>query len=154
MARALTASLTKRSPLLRALAFVPAGLSVLLFDLAGAVYWAVRGGRSWDNAEPHTPTGKLRPVEHEPFTQMRLDILDPHLIPPSAPRLYIFSEPGLDDLVPAEDVLEHIAEARDAGVSSIEVKRTGAGHVGHLRADPEGYWEAVRRLWSRDVTTV
>lgn len=141
MARAVTANIA--SPFLRALAYVPSGLTVLIFKFLAL--------RSFIRL--HLPFGRahVRDSERgrEPFAQMWADLINPSLIPPSAPRLYFYSTPDL--LVPSEDVEEHIAQARKAGVTSITtLKSDRAAHVSHMRLDPVNYWASVRKLWMRE----
>ena len=129
LARSFTAGI--KSPILRALLYVPAGLTVFLFKAVGFRRWLL-------------PFGSR---EKEPFSQMRDDLLNPTLIPLTAPRLYFYSMSDL--LVSGETVEEHIEEAREVGVMTILTKRDDkAAHVSHLRVDPIGYWAAVRKLWA------
>jgi pimeloyl-ACP methyl ester carboxylesterase len=84
----------------------------------------------------------------EPFALVQEHLTDPTLIPPCAPRLYIYSTP--DQLVPVQDVEAHIERAKAKGVKSITVlKDETSGHVDHLRRDPVAYWETIRKLWAR-----
>jgi len=129
LARSFTAGI--KSPILRALLYIPAGLTVFLFKAVGLRRWLL----------PFGSRGK------EPFLQMRGDLLNPTLIPLTAPRLYFYSMS--DPLVSGETVEQHIEEARQVGVTTILTKRDDrAAHVNHLGVDPIGYWAAVRKLWA------
>ena len=66
-------------------------------------------------------------------------------ITPSTPRLYIYSSSDKITLHPAIEA--HIAQAKQAGLNVMAEKFEGSSHVGHMRKDPERYWEAVKRLW-------
>lgn len=77
---------------------------------------------------------------------MRADLVDPALIPPSAPRLYVYSTN--DEMVGWKDVEQHVSAARESGVKRVLVKRDEkAGHVNHLKVDAFGYWAVVRKLF-------
>ncbi|KAF8323922.1 hypothetical protein DL93DRAFT_2049307, partial [Clavulina sp. PMI_390] len=130
MARAVTASIS--SPIIRSLAYVPAAMTSFIFGVLSVVR--------------NVPViGKYLPPE--PFSQLWADLVDPKLIAPSAPRLYVYSMADL--LVYGQDVEKHIAQAHAAGIKNITVRRSEtAAHVSHMRVDPAGYWEAVRRLWT------
>jgi hypothetical protein len=58
-------------------------------------------------------------------------------------RCYVYS--GSDDLVSADDVEEHVAEAVAKGWSVEKERFDGTPHVGHMRADPVRYWGIVSR---------
>lgn len=81
------------------------------------------------------------------FVEMRNNLIDPTLIPNSAPRLYFYSTPDL--LIPPKDVEEHIEQAKSiGGVRTIVVKKhETAPHVSQMRLGPQVYWESVRNLW-------
>jgi len=129
LARSFTAGI--KSPILRSLFYVPAGLTVFLFKVVGLRWWLL-------------PFGSR---EKEPCSQMWDDLLNPTLIPLTTPRLYFYSMSDL--LVSGETVEEHVEEAREVGVMTILTKRDDqAAHVSHLRVDPVGYWAAVRKLWA------
>ncbi|EFW98914.1 duf829 domain containing protein [Grosmannia clavigera kw1407] len=62
-------------------------------------------------------------------------------------RVYLYSIE--DQLVSAEDVEEHAAEARAQGFTVTRmVLFPESGHVTHARTDPERYWRAVQEAWS------
>ena len=129
LARSFTTGIKSR--ILRALLYIPAGLTVLLFKALALRPWLPFGSR-----------------EKEPFSQMRDDLMDPVLIPLTAPRLYIYSMS--DPLVPGQSVEEYIERHREAGITTIVTKRDDrAAHVSHLRLDPSGYWQAIHSLWRR-----
>lgn len=96
---------------------------------------------------------------HPPiFRELRETLNTPDLLPTvtprtdaaATPRLYIYSDG--DRVTPAHEVEEHIREARARGFD-VDAERFGATpHVAHMRADPERYWRAVVRLWTRVVS--
>lgn len=86
-------------------------------------------------------------MRKDAFIQMREDLLDPALIPLDAPRYYIYSMG--DRLVPGYQVEHHLEDAREKGVKNITIHEDNAAHVSHLRNDPAGYWDSVRKLWFR-----
>lgn len=170
MARALTDPLHRASkPFLAKLLFVPAGLTVYFARLAALFQPRPDGLLSSSSQE------KKNRREKWPFAQIRTDLLDASIIPSSSRRLYIYTEPrsGIDRLVPGEDVEEHVRELKQVlhpGVVDIETgestkayedggKEEGlvetrvdkAVHVGHMREDPEGYWNAVRSFWDQSL---
>jgi len=71
-------------------------------------------------------------------------------ITPSTPRLYIYS--SSDKITPYAAVEAHVNEAKLVGLNVITDKFEGSSHVGHMRKDPERYWEAVKHLWDKTAT--
>ncbi|EIN09237.1 hypothetical protein PUNSTDRAFT_134400 [Punctularia strigosozonata HHB-11173 SS5] len=67
--------------------------------------------------------------------------------PSASPRLYIFSDK--DHVVPAYSVVNHMNEAKARGLHVDHERYERSSHVSHLRVDPERYWAAVSRLWSK-----
>ncbi|KAF8151945.1 hypothetical protein K438DRAFT_1943420 [Mycena galopus ATCC 62051] len=87
-----------------------------------------------------------------PFTVLRNGLQQPELIPfadKRTPRLYIYSKE--DQIVQAASVEEHVAEARELGLSTDVEVFHGSSHVAHLRADPVRYWDVITKHWSRAV---
>ncbi|EOD48000.1 putative duf829 domain protein [Neofusicoccum parvum UCRNP2] len=80
--------------------------------------------------------------------QMRDVLNDPDHLAPAAPRTYAFS--AADAIILAADVEEHAAEAEGAkGLSVRRVVFEGSPHVGHMRQEPERYWEMVAMAWEK-----
>ncbi|KZT02020.1 uncharacterized protein LAESUDRAFT_730733 [Laetiporus sulphureus 93-53] len=71
--------------------------------------------------------------------------------PKATPRLYICSD--ADKVTPQEEVLTHYEEALTKGFDVTVEKFAGSPHVAHARSDPERYWNAIRRLWAKAVTS-
>lgn len=60
-------------------------------------------------------------------------------------RLYLYSDG--DELVQSSSVEDHIRDMKELGYN---VKSRNFGktrHVGHMRANPELYWEEVQEIW-------
>ncbi|KAJ3793153.1 hypothetical protein GGU11DRAFT_812117 [Lentinula aff. detonsa] len=65
------------------------------------------------------------------------------------PRMYVCSKK--DDLIPIDQVEEHVQEAIRRGLNArIEVYEN-TPHVAHARRYPERYWGAVKALWASAV---
>ncbi|OJD33155.1 uncharacterized protein BKCO1_3300084 [Diplodia corticola] len=64
-----------------------------------------------------------------------------------APRLYVYS--SADAVILAPDVEEHAAEAEGKGWVVERAVFEGSAHVGHMRLEPERYWELVATAWER-----
>ncbi|KAJ3725695.1 hypothetical protein DFJ43DRAFT_1041491 [Lentinula guzmanii] len=65
------------------------------------------------------------------------------------PRMYVCSKK--DELVPFEEIEEHVKEAKGRGLNaSIEIY-DDTPHVAHARKYPERYWGAVKDLWAAAV---
>ncbi|GAM40587.1 indole-diterpene biosynthesis protein [Talaromyces pinophilus] len=87
----------------------------------------------------------------DPLAYTRKTILDPEFIVARTQQeriksCYIYSD--ADELVPWKDVEEHAALASTSTHANrvVELEKfTGTPHVGHMRADPERYWEIVTR---------
>lgn len=87
----------------------------------------------------------------DPLAYTRKAILDPEFVVAGTPEeriktCYIYSD--ADELVPWKDVEEHAALASRSthGNRVVQLEKfTGTPHVGHMRADPERYWEVVGR---------
>lgn len=84
----------------------------------------------------------------DPLAYTRKAILDPEFVAAGTPAektktCYIYSD--ADELVPWKDVEEHAALAsKHSRVVHLE-KFIGTPHVGHMRADPERYWNLIQR---------
>ncbi|KAJ3899200.1 hypothetical protein F5879DRAFT_977714 [Lentinula edodes] len=65
------------------------------------------------------------------------------------PRMYICSKK--DELIPVEQVEEHVKEARYRGLNAKIVVYEDTPHVAHARRYPEQYWGAVKDLWVQAV---
>ncbi|KAG6002627.1 hypothetical protein E4U21_002933 [Claviceps maximensis] len=68
-----------------------------------------------------------------------------HLESIDARRLYLYGRE--DDLIPWEDIEQHLAETRRLGWEVDAEVFEGSGHVGHMRLHPEQYWGTVGRSW-------
>jgi hypothetical protein len=92
------------------------------------------------------------------YTEMRMALQQVELLPnvsdkdadaKAAPRLYFYSP--RDRMTLFADVERHIAEARHLGFDVDVEKYDDTSHVGHMRADPDRYWQAVSRVWAKSV---
>lgn len=72
-------------------------------------------------------------------------LLDPKLVPNSAHRLFFYST--TDEMVGWEDVEDSVAQWRRAGCSCTTEMFDNSRHVGHMRMDPERYWNAIGKAW-------
>ncbi|RAO67088.1 uncharacterized protein BHQ10_003100 [Talaromyces amestolkiae] len=84
----------------------------------------------------------------DPLAYTRKAILDPDFIVAGTPAekvkmCYIYSD--TDELVPWKDVEDHAALAsKRSRIVHLE-KFIGTPHVGHMRVDPERYWDLIER---------
>lgn len=61
-------------------------------------------------------------------------------------RAYLYSHG--DAIIPAQDVEEHAAEARQLGFTVWRMAAfPNSAHVAHARADPPRYWRTIRETW-------
>src|SRR5271156_4368583 len=60
-------------------------------------------------------------------------------------RLYIYS--NNDALTSKEAVETHLADVKTKGLDSRSVNFGETKHVGHMRANPDLYWEEVMKVW-------
>jgi len=66
-------------------------------------------------------------------------------------RLYLYSDK--DEMVQSEDVQMHVQQATDMGYLG-KARNFGASpHVGHMRANPEMYWEEIAKAWKEKMHT-
>ena len=72
-------------------------------------------------------------------------IQDPRLFPTSAQRLFLYST--TDEMVGWQDVEDSVARWRRAGCSCTTEMFDKSPHVGHMRIDPERYWNAIAEAW-------
>jgi hypothetical protein len=68
---------------------------------------------------------------------------------PGTRRLYLYSD--ADDLVQKESVESHVREMKDLGYNVRSRNFGSTRHVGHMRANPELYWQEVLGVW-KDYT--
>ncbi|KAJ3809428.1 hypothetical protein F5876DRAFT_43846, partial [Lentinula aff. lateritia] len=61
------------------------------------------------------------------------------------PRMYVCSKK--DDLIPIDQIEEHVKEARRRGLNAKIEMYEDTPHVAHARSYPERYWGAVKDLW-------
>lgn len=61
------------------------------------------------------------------------------------PRMYVCSKK--DDLIPIDQIEEHVKEARRRGLNVKIEMYEDTPHVAHARSYPERYWGAVKDLW-------
>ncbi|OMP84217.1 Transmembrane protein 53 [Diplodia seriata] len=80
-------------------------------------------------------------------TSMRDVLNDAAYVCAEAPRLYVYS--SADAVILAGDVEEHAEEARARGLRVERAVFEGSAHVGHMRMEPERYWELVATAWER-----
>lgn len=76
---------------------------------------------------------------------VREEMNDTNLISNTARRCYLYSEK--DDIIGWKDVEEHAIDAARKGWAVTLVKFQGSSHVGHLKQDPEKYWNAIENTW-------
>ncbi|THU94893.1 hypothetical protein K435DRAFT_860068 [Dendrothele bispora CBS 962.96] len=89
------------------------------------------------------------------FTRLKNGLAAPSILPwfdQSTPRLYIYSRQ--DEMVPFDEVREHVAHVREAGLNVREEAFENSPHVAHARTDPPRYWNAVQELWSSAVAVM
>jgi len=75
---------------------------------------------------------------------------DPKMSDTSAKRLYLYSKE--DDIIHWADIEKHAADARQKGWSVSAELFEGTPHVGHMRAHPEQYWNAIAKAWEEVVS--
>lgn len=116
------------SPLLPSAA-VPKAIGTVAIYVVTGVLWAVS-----------------RATDDNLVEKLRADLNDPGLFGAGGMgRLYVYSR--ADEVVGAEDVEAHAAEAAKGGWKVAKESYVGSGHVGHMVQDGERYWGAIRGLW-------
>lgn len=70
---------------------------------------------------------------------------DGRLLRKQAPRTYAYS--AADAIIMAQDVEDHAREAEGGGLVVRREVFEGTPHVGHMRKEPERYWEMVAVAW-------
>lgn len=79
------------------------------------------------------------------ITRIRRQLNDQTLFDPEVPRLYIYSR--ADQLVPYQDVKDHVQDAKQNGYSNThELVFEASGHCAHAMTHKDRYWEAVESL--------
>ena len=92
------------------------------------------------------------------FEELRQTYLEADILPSissanqASPRLYVYSKK--DKMTLAKHVESHIKEAELLGLDVTVEVFEDTPHVAHARQDPERYWGAVRKVWSRAVQQV
>ena len=89
-----------------------------------------------------------------PFERMRSELNKGQVLPwttEETPRLYIYSD--TDKLVNHKHVAEHIANAKELGLNVRGEYFKGSPHVAHARADPDRYWDAIRKVWVEAIVS-
>lgn len=71
----------------------------------------------------------------------RRQLLDPAFLPPSVPRVYLYSK--ADRLVLWQDVADHAQAARDKGIEVHEVVFERSAHVSHVMESDTKYWQYI-----------
>ncbi|KAL6823243.1 DUF829 domain-containing protein [Trichoderma camerunense] len=74
-------------------------------------------------------------------------VINPYYETKDTRHLYIYSED--DDIIPYQDIEEHIAQARKRGYKSDNHMFKGSGHVRHMQMFNEEYWGAIGTSWNR-----
>jgi hypothetical protein len=80
---------------------------------------------------------------------LKTSLNNPRLFPwidAHTPRLYVYSKK--DELVPWEEVEEHVSQAKALGINVKAEVFAQSPHVGHARMDPAKYWSAVGEAWA------
>jgi hypothetical protein len=121
----------------RSIAAMSVGLpQFILFRLIGYIIMHMMCAAMW--------------IGHHIFKQenavslIRRQLVDPTLFTISAPRVYIYSK--TDKMVGWKDVEYNAHLAKQAGYKVRTELYESSTHVGHLRDDPERYWNAVRGI--------
>lgn len=86
---------------------------------------------------------------------LKAELSNPRLLPwtsQQTPRLYVYSQK--DDMVPWDEVQEHVEEEKVLGLNIRTEAFKDSPHVAHARTDPVRYWGAVKRLWDDAVLLV
>ncbi|RAK95609.1 uncharacterized protein BO80DRAFT_429715 [Aspergillus ibericus CBS 121593] len=73
------------------------------------------------------------------------DLNDPSLFGTEARRLYLYSL--TDGMIPWEDVVGHMDEAREKGYSVLGVSFEDSRHCGLVMGNEMRYWNAIQRAW-------
>lgn len=63
----------------------------------------------------------------------------------TARRCYLYSD--TDDIIGWNDVEDHAIDAARKGWVVTSVKFEGSRHVGHIKQDPERYWDTIEKTW-------
>lgn len=80
--------------------------------------------------------------------RLKATLSSPRLLPwltVATPRLYMYSP--LDDMIPAEEVEAHAADAQRRGLYVRRELFAESSHVSHARMYPERYWAVVTEAW-------
>jgi hypothetical protein len=80
-----------------------------------------------------------------PIDSMRRWLNDRKAIGKETRKLYLYSDG--DRLVLGGDVKEHALHARENGYYVKEKNFGESRHVGHMRANPEMYWQEILEIW-------
>ena len=78
-------------------------------------------------------------------TTTRRNLNNKELLSPLGPRCYIYTKH--DDLVDWRAVEDHGRQAAQKGWKVEMVEFKASSHVGHMKADPERYWNVIRKPW-------
>ncbi|KAK6088166.1 PaxU protein [Seiridium cupressi] len=72
-------------------------------------------------------------------------INDPEFESSKARRTYLYGTH--DDIIQWEALEQHAAQAKEKGFQTDLERFEGTSHVGHMKADPERYWGAIKDSW-------
>lgn len=123
-----TRTIASLSPILPS-AFVPRAIGKIIIYIVTGMLWAVS-----------------RATNDNLVEKLRSNLNDPELFGGRGMgRLYVYSQS--DEIVGAEDVEAHAAEAAKVGWNVRKESYVRSGHVGHMMQDGERYWGAVREMW-------
>ena len=94
------------------------------------------------------------------FEELRSTYLEANILPSinnstnvkAAPRLYVYS--NKDNMTLSKYVESHIKQANLLGLDVTIERFENSSHVAHARQDPDRYWGAVRKVWSRALQQV
>lgn len=137
------AGMTPSNPLLYLLAAPPVALLYGLFHLINAL------GGNYPVFDELRYTLNNKPDLLPPFTSSVPGTDSDAALEKTTPRLYIYSK--TDKATLARHVDRHVEEAVGMGFDTEVVKLQKSPHVTHARTDPERYWAAVKRLWTKTV---
>lgn len=76
-------------------------------------------------------------------------IMDESVWDISAPRCYLYSP--ADELIDWRDIREHISEAAERGVPTLDVCFKDSAHCKHAAEDPDWYWNSVMLTWRQSA---
>ena len=94
------------------------------------------------------------------FEELRSTCLEVDILPSisnptdvkAVPRLYVYSKK--DKVTLSKYVESHIKKATLLGLDVTIERFEDSAHVSHMRQDPDRYWGAIRKVWSKALQQV